>query len=74
MEGLLVAAIAPVLVILFALSMERIEGRLSQLTVQRKDVQDFIETHAPADLLAPDVDLLAAAAPPRPADAIGATR
>ncbi len=75
MEGLLLAAIAPVLVILFALSMERIEGHLRRLTVQRQDVQDFIETHAPVDVLAdPDVELRSAATPmPRPADVLGAT-
>ncbi|WP_024795057.1 hypothetical protein [Tomitella biformata] len=70
MEGLLVV-IAPVLLILFALSMERIEGHLRRLTVQRQDVQDFIETHAPVDILTdPAVGLMSVSAPlPRPANA-----
>ena len=73
MEGLLVV-IAPVLLILFALSMERIEGRLRRLTVQRDEVQDFIATHAPADVLADtDGELLSSIAPaPRESHVVGA--
>lgn len=72
MEGLLVV-IAPVLLILFALFMERIEGHLRRLTVQRQDVQDFIETHAPADILDPAAELLSGGAPlPRPTGAVAA--
>lgn len=63
MQGLLVV-IAPVLLILFALSMERIEGHLQRLTVQGEDVQEFIDTHAPAEPLAePQVELMATIAP-----------
>ena len=74
MQGLLVV-IAPVILILFVLSMERIEAHLRRLTVQRQDVQDFIETHAPTDILAdPTVDLMSASSPmPRPTDSVGAT-
>lgn len=54
MQGLLVV-IAPVLLILFALAMQRIEGHLQRLTVQDNDVQEFIDTHAPAELPAAEL-------------------
>lgn len=73
MQGLLVV-IAPVLLIMFALSMERLEGRLRRLTVQRDEVQDFIDTHAPVDVLGDtDGELLSSSAPtPRQSDVVGA--
>ena len=74
MQGLLVV-IAPVLLILFALSMERIEGHLRRLTIQRQDVQEFIETHAPADVLADhSAELIDTLAPtPSPPSAVAAS-
>ncbi len=55
MQGLLVI-VAPILLILFALSMERIEEHLRRLTVQRQDIQEFLEAHAPADTLGTSAD------------------
>ncbi len=42
MEGLAVIFF-PVLLMFFALSMERVEGRLRRLTVEEEDVEQFFE-------------------------------
>lgn len=56
--------LAPVVLVLFALGMERVEAHLRKLTLQQDEVQDFIDTHAPEDPLAPPTpDPLDAPAP-----------
>lgn len=56
--------LAPVVLVVFALGMERVETHLRKLTLQQDEVQDFIDTHAPEDPLSPPVpDPLDASAP-----------
>jgi len=49
MQGLAVV-LFPVLLMLFALAMERVEHRLSRLTVREQDVAEFLETANPAEV------------------------
>lgn len=51
MQGLAVV-LFPVLLMLFALAMERVEFRLSQLTVREQEVQEFLDKASQADVAA----------------------
>lgn len=49
MQGLAVV-LFPVLLILFALAMERVEFRLRRLTVREQEVQEFLDKASHADV------------------------
>lgn len=49
MEGLAVIFF-PVLLMFFALSMERVEARLRRLTVEEEDVEQFFEKASPEEV------------------------
>lgn len=42
----------PVLLMLFALAMERVESRLSRLTVREQEVQEFLDKASTAEVAA----------------------
>lgn len=42
----------PVLLMLFALAMERVESRLSRLTVREQEVQEFLDKASKAEVAA----------------------
>ncbi|GAB2927846.1 hypothetical protein GCM10027047_25700 [Rhodococcus aerolatus] len=49
MESLLVV-VFPVLLMLFALSMERVESRLKRLSVEEDEVEEFLDSANPAEV------------------------
>jgi hypothetical protein len=51
MQGLAVV-LFPVLLMLFALAMERVEVRLSRLSVREEDVDEFLESASNAEVTA----------------------
>lgn len=47
----LLVVLAPVLMVVFAMTMDGIEQRLTRKTDHVSDPQQFIETHTPTDIL-----------------------